>query len=118
MKALKKLTTAIVSCAFILSSASAVLADETTTASQPSETATSSETQETFDISKMKFETMYGNQIQDFLGHQYVFEGQKIPVAESNFYFLQTFLQETRRKIVQPEGIELARIGQVTSDCA
>ena len=93
MKALKKLTTAIVSCAFILSSASAVLADETTASSQPSETATSSETQATFDISKMKFETMYGNQIQDFLGHQYVFEGQKIPVAESNFYFLQTFLQ-------------------------
>lgn len=93
MKALKKLTTAIVSCAFILSSASAVLADETTAGSQPSETASSSETQETFDISKMKFETMYGNQIQDFLGHQYVFDGQKIPVAESNFYFLQTFLQ-------------------------
>lgn len=93
MKALKKLTTAIVSCAFILSSASAVLADETTAASQPSETATSSETQETFDISKMKFETMYGNQIPDFLGHEYVFDGQKIPVTESNFYFLQTFLQ-------------------------
>lgn len=93
MKALKKITTAIVSCAFILSSASAVLADETTAASQPSETGASSETQETIDISKMKFETMYGNQILDFLGHEYVFDGQKIPVTESNFYFLQTFLQ-------------------------
>ncbi|MBR6488803.1 MAG: hypothetical protein IKT20_07830, partial [Clostridiales bacterium] len=64
MKALKKIVTAIVSAVFIMSSAATVLADETTAASQPSETAaaTSQETQETYDISKLSFDTMYGNQ--------------------------------------------------------
>ena len=95
MKALKKIVTAIVSAAFILSSAATALADETTAASQPSETAaaTSQETKETYDISKLSFDTMYGNQIGDFLNHQYYYNGEKIPLAESDYYFLLTFLQ-------------------------
>ena len=95
MKALKKIVTAIVSAAFIMSSAATVLADETTAASQPSETAaaTSQETQETYDISKLSFDTMYGNQIGDFLNHEYYFDGKKIPQPETNYYFLLTFLQ-------------------------
>ena len=95
MKALKKLVIAIVTAAFMLSSAATALADETTAASQPSETAaaTSQETQETYDISKLSFDTMYGNQIGDFLNHQYYYNGEKIPLAESDYYFLLTFLQ-------------------------
>lgn len=91
MKVLKKLVIAIICAAFMMSSAATALADETTAASQPSETA--SETKATFDISKLSFDTMYGNQIGDFLNHEYVFDGQKIPVTESNYYFLLTFLQ-------------------------
>ena len=95
MKALKKLVIAIVTAAFMLSSAATALADETTAASQPSETAaaTSEETKETYDISKLSFDTMYGNQIGDFLNHQYYYNGEKIPLAESDYYFLLTFLQ-------------------------
>ena len=95
MKALKKIVTAIVSAAFIMSSAATALADETTAASQPSETAaaTTQQTQETYDISKLSFDTMYGNQIGDFLNHQYYYNGEKIPLAESDYYFLLTFLQ-------------------------
>ena len=95
MKALKKLVIAIVTAAFMLSSAATALADETTAASQPSETAaaTSQETKETYDISKLSFDTMYGNQIGDFLNHQYYYNGEKIPLAESDYYFLLTFLQ-------------------------
>ena len=92
MKALKKLVTAIVSMAFIMSSAATVLADETTSSSQPAET-TEASSQETYDISKLSFDTMYGNQIGDFLNHQYYYNGEKIPVTESNYYFLLTFLQ-------------------------
>ena len=91
MKVLKKLVIAIVCAAFMMFSAATALADETTAASQPSETA--SETKESIDISKLSFDTMYGNQIGDFLNHEYVYEGQKIPLTESNYYFLLTFLQ-------------------------
>lgn len=91
MKVLKKLIIAIVSAAFIMSSAFSVMADETTAASQPSGEA--SETHESIDISKLSFDTMYGNQVVDFLNHEYVFDGQKIPLTESNYYFLLTFLQ-------------------------
>ena len=94
MKALKKLVIAIVSAAFMLSCAATALADETTQASQPTETAASSQqTKESYDISKLSFDTMYGNQIGDFLNHQYYYNGQKIPLAESDYYFLLTFLQ-------------------------
>ena len=90
MKAFKKLVIAVICAAFMMSSAAPVLADETT-ASQPAQTA--SETQETFDISNLSFETMYGNQVMDFLNHEYVYDGKKIPITESNYYFLLTFLQ-------------------------
>ncbi len=93
MRVFKKLIVAIVAAAFMMSSAASVLADETTKASEPSSTESSSETSSTFDISKMDFNTMYGNQIIDFLNHEYVFDGEKIPVTESNYYFLLTFLQ-------------------------
>ncbi len=90
MKALKKLLIGIVCAAVMMTSAATVLADETS-ASQPAQTGES--TTSTFDISKMSFDTMYGNQVMDFLNHQYEFDGQKIPLTESNYYFLLTFLQ-------------------------
>lgn len=101
MKALKKLVIGIVAAAVMMSSAAAALADETTATTKPQETTTASQpaattgesTEATFDISKLSFDTMYGNQIGDYLNHQYFYNGEKIPLTESNYYFLLTFLQ-------------------------
>ncbi len=96
MKAFKKLVIGIVAAAVMMSSAATAFADETTAASQPEGTTaatTGESTTETFDISKLSFDTMYGNQVIDFLNHEYEYNGQKIPITESNYYFLLTFLQ-------------------------
>ena len=98
MKIIKKLVIVTISAAFMLSSAATVLADETaattaeTTAAATAET-TASGNSSTTDISKMTFATMYGSQLPKYLNRQYVFDGKKIPVAESNYYFLLTFMQ-------------------------
>ena len=84
MKLIKKLVIAIVSVAFMLSSAGTVLADET---------AASSANTTTVDISKLSFDTVYGSQLPKYLGHEYTFNGEKIPVVESNYYFIMTFVQ-------------------------
>ena len=83
MKLIKKLVIAIVSAAFMLSSAATVLADETAASSATS----------TVDISKLSFDTVYGNQLPEYLGHEYTFNGEKIPLVESNYYFIMTFVQ-------------------------
>lgn len=92
MKAFKKIIIGIVAAAVMMSSAATAFADETTAPSQPQET-TAPSTTSTFDISKLSFDTMYGNQLPDFLNHEYEYNGQKIPIVESNYYFLLTFLQ-------------------------
>ena len=92
MKALKKLVIGIVAAAVMMSSAAPAFADETTAPSQTQES-TGESTTSTFDISNLSFDTMYGNQLPDFLNHEYEYNGEKIPLAESNYYFLLTFLQ-------------------------
>ncbi|MBO4450718.1 MAG: peptidylprolyl isomerase [Clostridiales bacterium] len=81
MKIIKKLVIAIIGAAFMLSSAGTVLADETTATSGVSG----------IDVTKLTFETIYGKQLSGYLNHQYVFEGEKIPVVESNYYFIKTY---------------------------
>ena len=92
MKALKKILIGIVAAAVMMSSAATAFADETTAPSQTQGT-TGESTTSTFDISKLSFDTMYGNQLPDFLNHEYFYNGEKIPIVESNYYFLLTFLQ-------------------------
>jgi len=70
----------------------AVLADETTEATVP---AASEESVETKDLSAYSFDNVYGSQLYGFLEHQYTFEGRNIPVAESNFYFINAFFELT-----------------------
>ena len=68
MKAFKKLVIGIVAAAVMMSSPVTALADETTAASQPDGTTaatTGESTTSTFDISKLSFDTMYGNQVID-----------------------------------------------------
>lgn len=94
MKIIKKLVLVTISAAFMLSSAATVIADETTAAPTETTTATTAAgNTSTNDISKMSFETMYGNQLPKYLNRQYYFDGQKIPVAETNYYYLLTFMQ-------------------------
>ena len=88
MKLVKKLVIAIIGVAFMLSSAGTVLADETASTTPSTTTATN-----TVDFTKLKFENIYGSQLPNYINHQYEFDGQKIPVVESNYYFIKTFVE-------------------------
>lgn len=89
MKIIKKLAIAIVTAAMMFSSAATVLADETV----PATTTGTTQAQSTTNLSNMTFDSMYENQLPKYLNRQYEFDGEKIPVAESNYYFLLTFMQ-------------------------
>ncbi len=39
------------------------------------------------------FEEVYGNQLMGYLNHQYYFDGEPISLQESNFYFINAFLE-------------------------
>ena len=39
------------------------------------------------------FEELYGNQLPNYLNHQYYFDGEAIPMNESNYYFINTFIE-------------------------
>ena len=75
----QKIASAVISAAIMISPVS-VLADET----DPSVQVTNA--------SQQSFETIYGSQLMSFLNHQYYFEGSPIPVYETNFYFINAFL--------------------------
>lgn len=81
MKLVKKLVTAIIGVAFVLSSAGTVLADDTASTSATN----------VIDIKTLTFESIYGKQLQSYLNHRYEFNGKKIPVVESNYYFIKTY---------------------------
>lgn len=46
----------------------------------------------TFDIHDYTFENIYGSQLINYLNHQYYFDGEAVPVYETNYYFVNTFL--------------------------
>lgn len=89
---------------------------ETTVSLAPGET-----TAPTIDLSDQSFDTAYGSQLIGYLNHQYYFEGEPIPLAESNFYFIDAFSELSQYATyyglypVTPEGwIDLS--APVTSD--
>lgn len=84
---------AALSCAFILASCTANdgVATSETTVFDPYATPTT-----TVDLSGESVDTVYGNQLSTYLGHQYYFEGQPVPITESNFYFIDTFSELTQ----------------------
>lgn len=49
-------------------------------------------TAETSDESPKTFEELYGNQIMTYMNHQYYFDGEAILPQESNFYFINAFV--------------------------
>ena len=89
-----KLVSAVLSSVLLLSACTA----NTGVATNPSETASSdpSATVTGADMSNMSVETVYGSQLPQYLNHQYYFEGQAVPLTESNFYFVDTFTELTQ----------------------
>ena len=94
-----KLVSAVLSSALLLSACTA----NTGVATNPSETAAPTDvygnpnTEVTgADMSNMSVETVYGTQFPQYLNHQYYFEGQAVPLTESNFYFVDTFTELTQ----------------------
>lgn len=65
------------------------------TTSEADSTQTSESSRETRDLSGYTFENVYGSQLNSFLDHQYTFQGQTVPLAESNFYFINAFFEMT-----------------------
>ena len=57
------------------------------TGTAPSETAPA----ETEPEIPESMEDVYGNQITNYLNHQYYFNGEPVPMWESNYYFMETF---------------------------
>ena len=45
------------------------------------------------DPAKKEIDKNYGPQLWNYLNHQYYFDGEAIPVSESNFYFIN-FLKQ------------------------
>ena len=93
-----KLVSAVLSSALLLSACTA----NTGVATDPSQTAASDIYADPnaavtgADMSNMTVETVYGSQFPQYLNHQYYFEGQAVPLTESNFYFVDTFTELTQ----------------------
>lgn len=87
---IKKTAVSVIAAAMLISAASCgnqAATGETTLASGQSAPAATSAT--SVDFSQYEFSTMYGSQLINYLDHQYYFNGQAIPLAESNFYFIE-----------------------------
>ncbi len=109
----KKAVAATCVAAMLMVPVASVYADETTSSSDTTattqttetsgaavtsetsgdETASETSTPSTIDLSNLSFDTMYGSQLNAFLNHQYSFNGEDIPIYESNFYFINAFLE-------------------------
>lgn len=64
----------------------------TTAAPETSAVTTSATAGETTVAEPQTFEELYGDQLMNYLDHQYYFDGEAIPKQESNFYFINAFL--------------------------
>ena len=120
MRRTKKITTLILAAGMIVTSFTGVLmADETepqvadtqptliesqTTESKedtsPSTQQTSQETVPAttttaapIDLSTYTFDKIYGSQLPAYANHQYKFQGKDVPMAESNFYLINAFVE-------------------------
>lgn len=88
------------------SETAATPASETTAAATlPSETTTA----ETEYKNPESAEDLYGDQIMNYLDHQYYFNGQPVPVWESNYYIMETFY--TLSQYASTAGFPVTTIG-------
>ncbi|MBR2524317.1 MAG: hypothetical protein IKE53_07780 [Clostridiales bacterium] len=94
MKITKKIITTLLAMTMIVSASSAVVLAEDTAGTDP--VVATESTEETKDLSQYTFQNIYGSQLTAYLDHQYRFNGQDIPLAESNFYFVNAFFELTQ----------------------
>ena len=64
--------------------------EESSNSSQTSDTS-ASETE--LDLSTYTFDKVYGSQLKNFIDHQYKFNGKEVPLAESNFYIINAYVE-------------------------
>lgn len=57
--------------------------------------AASDQSDPSLDMDGYEFESVYGSQLINYLEHQYYFNGEPVPIAESNYYFVDAFLDLT-----------------------
>ena len=88
---IKKTAVSMITATMLLSAAAcgnqAAPAGETTLAAGQAVQQSTAST--SVDFSQYEFSSMYGSQLINYLDHQYYFNGQAIPLAESNFYFIE-----------------------------
>ena len=65
---------------------------EATAATSAAASAAASSAVATDPLGPQSFEELYANQLINYLDHQYYFDGKPIPKTESNFYFINAFL--------------------------
>lgn len=85
------LSTAIVASLFSGCNKEAAPSETAPTSTPASET--SAVASETVNVDEPQtFEELYGDQLLNYINHQYYFDGEAIPVTETNFYFINAFL--------------------------
>lgn len=85
-------TSMIAGCTKKMTETDPTIATSETSAVLTSEPAETSAAVATEPEGPQSFEELYGNQLMNYLNHQYYFDGEAIPVEESNFYFINSFL--------------------------
>jgi len=69
---------------------------ESTVADTDDNVAPTETTEDDFDFNDYSFDEIYGSQLMNYVNHQYYFDGQPVPKAESNFYFINAFYELSR----------------------
>ncbi len=83
------------SCVILLSACTA----NEGVATDPNSTLTSETTIDSSyleNISEQSVDSVYGSQLNNYLNHQYYFEGEPVSLTISNFYFIDTFTELTK----------------------
>ena len=93
---MKKISALILSTAIIASLFSGcnkeAAPSETALTSTPASETSAVATDATDIEEPQTFEELYGDQLLNYINHQYYFDGEAIPVTETNFYFINAFL--------------------------
>lgn len=91
------LAASVCSCDSATTGTDAALEETGSSVAEDAASASETSSEEATETTETKtFETMYGSQVNGFLNHQFYFDGEEVPVAESNFYFINDFLDLTQ----------------------
>ena len=95
MTKFKKVLAVLLASMMLLSVASCTKNDAVPAESSGVAIPSDANTAPTIDLSGYSYETNYGSQLLGYLDRQYYFEGEAIPVDESNFYIIDAFIELT-----------------------